>query len=80
MNNIYFSTLLEKNPLEMTNEELKKLENDLWASANRLRATGGIKSADYAVPVLGLIFLRFADNKYAAQETAIKKEYEKKLL
>jgi len=27
----------------MTNEELKKLENDLWASANRLRATGGIK-------------------------------------
>lgn len=38
----------------MTNEQLKKLENDLWASANSLRAYGGIKAADYAVPVLGL--------------------------
>lgn len=60
----------------MTNEQLKQLENDLWDSANRLRATGGIKSADYAVPVLGIIFLRFADNKYAAQEAEIKKEFD----
>ena len=49
----------------MTNEQLKKLEDDLWASANSLRAYGGLKAADYAVPVLGLIFLRFADNKYS---------------
>ena len=49
----------------MTNEQLKKLENDLWASANSLRAYGGIKAADYAVPVLGLIFLRFCENKYS---------------
>lgn len=61
----------------MTNEELKQLEDNLWASANRLRATGGIKSADYAVPVLGLIFLRFADNKYSIYEKEIIKEYEK---
>jgi len=40
-----------------------------------LRATGGIKSADYAVPVLGIIFLRFADNKYALAEEAILAEY-----
>lgn len=59
----------------MTTEELKQLENNLWASANRLRATGGIKSADYAVPVLGLIFLRFADNKYSLYEENILKEY-----
>ena len=43
----------------MTNEQLKKLEKDLWDSANSLRAYGGLKAADYAVPVLGLIFLRF---------------------
>ncbi len=51
----------------MTNDQLKKLENDIWASANSLRAYGGIKAADYALPVLGLIFLRFADNKYSRQ-------------
>lgn len=60
----------------MTNEQLKKLENDLWASANSLRAYGGLKAADYAVPVLGLIFLRFADNKYSHFEPEILKEYE----
>jgi type I restriction enzyme M protein len=59
----------------MTNEQLKKLENDLWASANSLRAYGGLKAADYAVPVLGLIFLRFADNKYSLFESEIAKEY-----
>ena len=60
----------------MTNEQLKKLENDLWASANSLRAYGGLKAADYAVPVLGLIFLRFADNKYTLYEPDILKEFE----
>lgn len=59
----------------MTNNQLKKLEDDLWASANSLRAYGGIKAADYAVPVLGLIFLRFADNKYSHFEPEILKEY-----
>jgi type I restriction enzyme M protein len=59
----------------MTTQELKKLEDNLWASANRLRATGGIKSADYAVPVLGIIFLRFADNKYSLYEEQILKEF-----
>jgi type I restriction enzyme M protein len=60
----------------MTNLQLKKLEDKLWASANSLRAYGGIKAADYAVPVLGLIFLRFADNKYSYFEAEINKEYE----
>jgi type I restriction enzyme M protein len=59
----------------MTNDQLKKLENDLWASANSLRAYGGLKAADYAVPVLGLIFLRFADNKYSQFETKILKDH-----
>lgn len=59
----------------MTNEQLKKLEKDLWDSANSLRAYGGLKAADYAVPVLGLIFLRFADNKYSHFEAEILQEY-----
>ncbi|ALI98562.1 type I restriction-modification system subunit M [Rufibacter tibetensis] len=60
----------------MTNEQLKKLEDDLWDAANALRAYGGIKASDYAVPVLGLIFLRFADNKYSHVEAEILQEYE----
>ncbi|MFK7947134.1 MAG: N-6 DNA methylase [Saprospiraceae bacterium] len=61
----------------MTNEQLKRLENQLWDSANSLRAYGGLKASDYAVPVLGLIFLKFADNKYSQFEFDILKEYEK---
>jgi type I restriction enzyme M protein len=60
----------------MTNEQLKELEDKLWDSANALRAYGGLKSSDYAVPVLGLIFLKFADNKYRQYEEQILKEYE----
>ncbi len=60
----------------MKNGELKKLEDNLWDAANSLRAYGGIKASDYAVPVLGLIFLRFAENKYAHVEPAIVKEFE----
>lgn len=52
----------------MTNQQLKVLEDKLWESANALRAYGGIKAADYQVPVLGLIFLKFADNKYRQHE------------
>lgn len=61
----------------MTNEQLKDLENKLWDSANSLRAHGGLKAADYAIPVLGLIFLKFADNKYSQFESEILAEYEK---
>ncbi len=61
----------------MNNGELKKLESNLWDAANSLRAYGGIKASDYAVPVLGLIFLRFADNKYSHAEPEIEKTYAK---
>ncbi|WP_417886682.1 type I restriction-modification system subunit M [Zunongwangia sp.] len=59
----------------MTNEQLNELEDKLWDSANALRAYGGLKAADYAVPVLGLIFLKFADNKYKQHEDQILKTY-----
>jgi len=61
----------------MTNEQLKDLEDNLWDSANSLRAYGGLKAADYAIPVLGLIFLKFADNKYSRFEAEIITEYNK---
>jgi type I restriction enzyme M protein len=46
----------------------------LWDMADQLRANSNLKSAEYSVPVLGLIFLRFADYKF----TLAKQELEKK--
>lgn len=62
---------------EMTNDEFKKLKDDLWAAADQLRANSGLKSTEYATPILGLIFLRFAESKYAKFEAEINAEYNK---
>ena len=45
----------------MTSEELKYLEDTLWQTADTLRANSDLKSTEYSTPVLGLIFLKFAD-------------------
>jgi type I restriction enzyme M protein len=42
-----------------------ELEKRLWEAADDLRANSKLKSAEYSVPVLGLIFLRYADTKFA---------------
>jgi type I restriction enzyme M protein len=42
-----------------------EIEKKLWASADELRANSHLKSSEYSVPVLGLIFLRFADQRFA---------------
>ncbi|MDR2578060.1 MAG: type I restriction-modification system subunit M [Chitinispirillales bacterium] len=62
----------------MTNKQLKNLKAKLWESADQLRANSGLKSTEYATPILGLIFLRFAESKYSTFETGINAEYEKK--
>ncbi len=61
----------------MTPTDLKQLEANLWQSADTLRANSDLKSSEYATPVLGLIFLKFADNKYRQYEAEIQQEYEK---
>jgi type I restriction enzyme M protein len=60
----------------VTPEELKKLEVNLWRSADDLRANSDLKSNEYATPVLGLIFLKFADNRYRQHEAEIQRDYE----
>ena len=42
------------------------LENRLWESADQFRANSGLKSQEYSAPVLGLIFLRFAEVRFPA--------------
>jgi type I restriction enzyme M protein len=41
-----------------------ELEKRLWGAADELRANSKLKSSEYSVPVLGLIFLRYADHKF----------------
>lgn len=61
----------------MNREQLKKLEADLWSAADKLRAGSGLKSSAYSTPVLGIIFLKFADNTYRRHEAAIIAEYQR---
>ena len=50
--------------------DLSELQSKLWEAADQLRANSGLKASEYAAPVLGLIFLRYADERFAqASET-----------
>lgn len=60
----------------MTNKQLKKLKDTLWTTADQLRANSGLKSTEYAEPILGLIFLRFADVKYSKYKDEIQAEFD----
>jgi type I restriction enzyme M protein len=61
----------------MNRDQLKRLEADLWSAADNLRANSDLKSFEYSTPVLGLIFLKFADNNYRRHEAEILAEYQK---
>jgi hypothetical protein len=50
------------------------LEKRMWEAADQLRANAGLKSQEYSTPVLGLIFLRFADVRFAAQRAKLAKQ------
>lgn len=45
-----------------------EVEKRLWAVADELRANSGLKSSEYSTPVLGLIFLRYADYTFTEAE------------
>lgn len=45
--------------------KLQKLEDRLWNSADQLRANSELSSNEYSTPVLGLIFLKYADYKFS---------------
>lgn len=47
------------------------VEKQLWQAADELRANSKLKSSEYAVPVLGLIFLRFADHRFRQAQATL---------
>ena len=48
-----------------------QIEARLWGAADELRANSKLKSSEYSVPVLGLIFLRYADHKFSVAEAEL---------
>ncbi len=60
----------------MTGDQLKQLEDDLGSAADNLRANSDLKASEYSTPVLGLIFLKFADTNYCRHEAAIQAEFD----
>ncbi|WP_372845509.1 type I restriction-modification system subunit M N-terminal domain-containing protein, partial [Pontiella sp.] len=52
------------------------LEKNLWDAADQFRANSGLKSQEYSSPVLGLIFLRFAEVRFSAQRATLLKQAE----
>lgn len=57
----------------MDNSKIKKLEADLWESADLLRAGSKLTSNQYCMPVLGLLFLRYAFSRFKIVEAEILK-------
>jgi type I restriction enzyme M protein len=49
------------------------LEKRLWAAADQFRANSGLKAGQYSTPVLGLIFLRFAEARFAKRRAELEK-------
>jgi type I restriction enzyme M protein len=76
-NNLQMASLPRIIIKNMNKEQFKQLEKDLWSAADNLRANSDLKASEYSTPVLGLIFLKFADNNYRRHEAEILAEYQK---
>ena len=53
---------------------IRKLEADLWEAADLLRSNSKLTSNEYCMPVLGLIFLRYAYSRFKLVEAEIMKD------
>jgi type I restriction enzyme M protein len=55
-------------------ENIEKIESDLWEAADQLRANSKLTSTQYCIPLLGIIFLRHAANRFDAATLQIKED------
>ena len=53
---------------------LSELESRLWSAADQLWAGTGLKPSEFSTPVLGLIFLRYADQRFHDADERFKKD------
>ena len=61
----------------MTDKELKALKDNLWHAADMLRAGAHLAANKYGQPILGLIFLRYADILFKQHKEEIDAEFER---
>lgn len=54
-----------------TKTDIYGVADRLWETADELRANSHLKAGEYSIPVLGLIFLKFADSRFAQAETEL---------
>ncbi len=59
----------------MTDRELKTLKENLWHAADVLRAGAHLAANKYGQPILGLIFLRYADILFKQHKEEIEAEF-----
>jgi type I restriction enzyme M protein len=52
--------------------DLREIDNRLWKAADQLRANSGLRPSEFSRPVLGLLFLRYAEGRFAAVEKELK--------
>jgi type I restriction enzyme M protein len=57
----------------MQGKQLRKLEAELWHAADQLRANSKLTASEYSMPVLGLIFLRHAYNRFQKVKIEVEK-------
>ncbi len=68
-----------RQPVRRNRDKIKEfmnthqIETELWEAADQLRANSKLTAAEYSMPVLGLIFLRHADNRFKAYLDGIEK-------
>lgn len=58
----------------MQGEHLRQLEAELWRAADQLRANSKLTASEYSMPVLGLIFLRHAYNRFQKVKEEVEKD------
>jgi type I restriction enzyme M protein len=58
----------------MQGKQLRKLEAELWRAADQLRANSKLTASEYSMPVLGLIFLRHAYNRFQKAKIEVEKD------
>src|SRR6266540_3308816 len=54
--------------------DINDITNRLWTAADELRANSRLKASEYSVPVLGLIFLRYADIRFSEAEKDLSRQ------
>src|SRR5215469_5116412 len=53
---------------------IREIENRLWSAADHLWANTGLRPSQFSTPVLGLIFLRYAEKRFVDTQEELKKE------